>query len=59
MSHCSGKWHVSVCWVRFCGVSVACNECLCSSAKLLCESQTSSARLGKVRIVVALCDVGL
>ena len=32
---------------------------LCSSAKLSCESQTSSARLGKVRIVVALCGVGL
>ena len=32
---------------------------LCSFAKLSCESQTSRARLVKVRIIVALCDVGL
>ena len=32
---------------------------LCSSAKLSCESQTSSPRLVKLRMVVGLCEVGL
>lgn len=44
-------------------VSVECNEVEVvlpeNCPELSCESQTSSAHLVKVRIVVALCDAGL
>ena len=42
-------------------VSVACNEgsvVVVLTAKLSYESQTRSARLVKVHIVIALCEVG-